>query len=66
MHSGKEYVIMYWYSPKFFGNIRDQHQGVSKNADKIYNKTLTLSMSIPLCSVNVFSWLIFSQHNKYN
>jgi hypothetical protein len=27
---------------------------------------LTLSMSIPLCSVNVFSLLIFSQHNKYN
>jgi hypothetical protein len=25
---------------------------------------LTLSVSIPLCSVNVFSLLIYSQHNK--
>jgi hypothetical protein len=27
---------------------------------------LTLSMSIPLCSIKVFSLLIFSQDNKHN
>jgi hypothetical protein len=39
---------------KVYPDVRDNH----------WYKALI--MSVPLCSVNVFGLLIFSQHNKYN
>jgi len=57
MHFGKMYFIAYCFSPTFFGRNHDNHQGISKNTNKIYNKLLIYIRGSTWC---------FRKHHRYS